>query len=75
MLIQQVLLDSLVESNKPIAVNTGSLTGHNSFLNTDGGGQDVGIDQVAPVERIGTEYIFVRGVGPDEVERPLNYCS
>ena len=65
------LIGSLVESNKPIAVNTGSLTGHNSFLNTDGGGQDVGIDQVAPVERIGTEYIFVRGVGPDEVERPL----
>ncbi|MCH1547203.1 MAG: IgGFc-binding protein, partial [Flavobacteriaceae bacterium] len=65
------LIGALVESDKPIAVNSGSLTGHNSFLDTDGGGQDVGIDQVAPVERIGTEYVFVRGVGPDEVERPL----
>ena len=65
------LIGALIESDKPIAVNSGSLTGHNSFLDTDGGGQDVGIDQVAPVERIGTEYVFVRGVGPDEVERPL----
>ncbi|MGY8919996.1 MAG: IgGFc-binding protein, partial [Flavobacteriales bacterium] len=65
------LIGTLIESDKPIAVNSGSLTGHNSFLNTDGSGQDIGIDQIAPVDRIGTEYIFVRGVGPDEVERPL----
>ena len=61
----------LVESDKSIAVNSGSLTGSNANLNEDGFGQDVGIDQVAPVERIGSEYIFVRGVGPDEIERPL----
>ena len=65
------LIGVLVESDKPIAVNSGSLTGHNSNINTDGGGQDIGIDQVAPVEKIGTEYIFVRGIGPNEVERPL----
>ncbi|MED5354286.1 MAG: gliding motility protein, partial [Bacteroidota bacterium] len=61
----------LVESDKPIAVNSGSLTGSNANLDDGDYGQDVGIDQVAPVERIGSEYIFVRGVGPDEIERPL----
>jgi hypothetical protein len=65
------LIGALVESDKPIAVNSGSLTGHNSNIDTDGGGQDIGIDQVAPLDRVGSEYIFVRGVGPDEVERPL----
>ena len=61
----------LVESDKPIAVNSGSITGSNANLDDGNYGQDVGIDQVAPVERIGSEYIFVRGVGPDEIERPL----
>jgi len=61
----------LVESDKPIAVNCGSITGSNANLDDGDYGQDVGIDQVAPVERIGSEYIFVRGVGPDEIERPL----
>ena len=65
------LIGVLVESDKPIAVNSGSLTGSNSNLDTSPGGQDGGIDQIAPVERIGEEYIFVRGLGPDEIERPL----
>ena len=65
------LIGALVSADKPVAVNAGSLTGANSNLQADGGGQDIGIDQVAPVEKIGTEYIFVRGIGPDEVERPL----
>ena len=64
------LIGALVESDKPIAVNAGSFTGSNSNYN-EGGGQDVGIDQVAPANIIGDEYIFVRGLGPDEVERPL----
>ncbi len=64
------LIGALVESDKPIAVNAGTFTGSNSNYN-EGGGQDVGIDQVAPANIIGDEYIFVRGLGPDEVERPL----
>ena len=64
------LIGALIESDKPIAVNSGSFTGSNSNYN-EGGGQDVGIDQVAPANIIGDEYIFVRGLGPDEVERPL----
>jgi len=65
------LIGTLVVSDKPVAVNSGSFNGSNTILQEAGGGQDIGIDQVAPVERIGTEYIFVRGIGPDEVERPL----
>mgnify|MGYP005722107601 FL=1 len=64
------LIGTLIESDKPIAVNSGSFTGSNSNYN-EGGGQDLGIDQVAPASIIGSEYIFVRGLGPDEVERPL----
>ena len=65
------LIGTLVVSDKPVAVNSGSFNGSNTILQEAGSGQDIGIDQVAPVERIGTEYIFVRGIGPDEVERPL----
>ena len=64
------LIGTFIESDKPIAVNSGSFTGSNSNYN-EGGGQDLGIDQVAPANIIGSEYIFVRGLGPDEVERPL----
>ncbi|MAW67853.1 MAG: gliding motility protein, partial [Flavobacteriales bacterium] len=64
------LIGTLIESDKPIAINSGSFTGSNSNYN-EGGGQDLGIDQVAPASIIGNEYIFVRGLGPDEVERPL----
>ena len=64
------MIGTFIESDKPIAVNSGSFTGSNSNYN-EGGGQDLGIDQVAPASIIGSEYIFVRGLGPDEVERPL----
>lgn len=65
------LIGVLVESDKPIAVNSGSITGSNANTTTDSNGQDAGIDQIVPLERIGTEYIFVRGIGPDQIERPL----
>ena len=67
------LIGALVESNKPIVVNCGSLNGSNS----NGGGRDAGIDQIAPLETISiedqdfSEYIFVRGNGYDDIERPL----
>ena len=64
------LIGTFIESNKPIAVNSGSFTGSNANFD-DSTGQDIGIDQLVPAEIIGNEYIFVRGLGPDEVERPL----
>ena len=64
------LIGALIESDKPIAVNSGSYTGSNSLIGSDTG-QDIGIDQLVPSDVVGDEYIFVRGLGPDEVERPL----
>ena len=64
------LIGALIESDKPIAVNSGSFTGSNSLIGSNTG-QDIGIDQLVPSDVVGDEYIFVRGLGPDEVERPL----
>lgn len=57
------LLGSLIESNdtdKPIVVNTGSAWG--SFGTTDGNA-DYGFDQIVGADRIGKEYILVKGAG------------
>lgn len=52
------LMGTLVTSSKPIAVNCGSWwAGHPNA------GIDIGIDQVAPLEWIGTEHVLVRGDG------------
>ena len=67
------LIGALVTSNKPIIVNCGSFNGSNS----NGNGRDAGIDQIAPLQTISvdgqvhSEYIFVRGNGYDDIERPL----
>lgn len=61
------LLGALIQSDKPIAVNCGSFAGSNG----DTGNLDLGFDQIVSAERTGTEYIFVRGIGPDNIERPL----
>lgn len=67
------LIGALVSANKPVAVNCGSFNGSNS----NGGGRDAGIDQIAPLETITidgqdfSEYIFVRANGYDDIERPL----
>lgn len=62
------LIGALVKSNKPIAVNCGSYGGTNGNIN---GNLDLGFDQIVPASKIGNEYIFVRGVGIDIIERPL----
>jgi len=61
------LIGCLVNSNKPIVVNCGSTNG--SFHN--GGGRDYGIDQIADLSKVGTEYIFVKGAGNNEWENVL----
>lgn len=53
------LIGTLVRSNKPIVVNSGSTNG--SFHNGDG--RDYGFDQIADFSRVGREYIFVKGFG------------
>ncbi|WP_298487694.1 T9SS type B sorting domain-containing protein [uncultured Maribacter sp.] len=61
------LIGSLVTSDKPIVVNCGSTNG--SFSN--GSGRDYGIDQIAGLSKIGTEYILVKGDGSNEWENIL----
>lgn len=59
---------ALITSTKPIAVNTGNaLAGMSSEFE----GQDFTLDQIVPVEQVGTEYILVKGNGSDNVEKPL----
>ena len=61
------LIGTLIESDKPIVVNSGSANG--SFHN--GNGRDYGIDQIVDFSSVGDEYIFVRGDGTDAFENIL----
>ncbi|WP_051605761.1 T9SS type B sorting domain-containing protein [Polaribacter sp. Hel_I_88] len=61
------LIGTLINADKPIIVNTGSANG--SFHN--GGGRDYGIDQIVGADKIGTDYIFVKGNGNNDWENVL----
>ena len=63
---RDALIGVLVSSDKPIAVNCGSFAGTNATTNID-----LGFDQIVPVERTGTEYIFIKSSGQDPVENVL----
>lgn len=72
------MIGALVESDKPVVVNSGSFAGSNSTListfqdgTTGPAGRDVGFDQIVPFEKTGKEYIFVKGLGIDEIERVI----
>jgi gliding motility-associated-like protein len=66
------LIGALITSNKPIAVNCGSYGGSNG---PNVNSSDIGFDQIVSAgtdyNRIGNEYIFIKGAGIDSVERPL----
>ncbi|MDP5106799.1 MAG: gliding motility protein, partial [Polaribacter sp.] len=64
---RDALIGTLITSDKPIVVNTGSANG--SFHN--GGGRDYGIDQIVGLDKVGKEYIFVKGDGNDGWENVL----
>jgi hypothetical protein len=64
------IIGTLIESNKPIVVSCGAATG--SFAVGDSsGGQDYGIDQIVGADKVGSEYIFVKGEGGDSWENIL----
>ena len=63
------MIGALVESDKPVVVNSGSFCGSNNSLS--GQGRDVGFDQIVPFSKTGKEYIFVKGLGTNEIERVL----
>lgn len=58
---------SLIESTGDLVVNVGSHTGGvlaNNF-------RDIGVDQIVPMNSLGTQYILVRGNGLDEMENVI----
>ncbi|MFC4738366.1 IgGFc-binding protein, partial [Flavobacterium ponti] len=55
-----------VTSTRPIAVNTGNITS-----NPATGGNDICLDQIVPVERVGMEYVVVKGNGTNLTELPI----
>jgi gliding motility-associated-like protein len=63
------IIGALVESDKPVVVNSGSFGGSNNSSPING--RDIGFDQIVPIEKTGTEYIFVKGLGTDDIERIL----
>jgi trimeric autotransporter adhesin len=68
------MIGALVSSDKPVVVNSGSFGGSNSTLIANNGiptGRDVGFDQIVSLEKTGKEYIFVKGIGSNELERVL----
>jgi len=72
------MIGALVVSDKPVVVNSGSFGGSNSIVlgQTQNGtlapvGRDVGFDQIVSLEKTGKEYIFIRGLGTNELERVL----
>lgn len=62
------LIGSLITSDKPIAVNCGSIGGTNGEMSNN---MDFGFDQIVSAERTGKEYIFIKSRGQDNVERAL----
>jgi len=60
-------IGALVNSDKPIIVNTGNALGGFSGSN----GRDYTIDQIVPVKEVGSEYIVVEGNGISTTERPM----
>lgn len=59
-------IGTLIESSKPIAVNSGNILG-----GIQSGRADICLDQIVSSSQIGNEYIFIEGNGTAEMELPL----
>lgn len=62
------LIGGRIQSNKPVVVNCGSATG--SF-GTIPNNSDYGFDQIVGSDKIGTEYILVKGDGGNNIEKVI----
>jgi gliding motility-associated-like protein len=60
-------MGGLLKSSKPVAVNCGSWVGAPVVFQA----HDIGIDQIAPFEKTGTEYILCKGNGSGVLEHPI----
>ncbi|AYN68728.1 DUF11 domain-containing protein [Euzebyella marina] len=57
-----------IESNRDIVISNG---GMNTGRQLNNGNRDAAIDQPVPENRLGKEYVFVRGNGTNDTEFPL----
>ena len=62
------IIGALIKSDKKIVVNCGSANG---TFHTSSGSKDYGIDQIVGADKIGKEYIFVKGFGSNGWENVL----
>ncbi|MCB0531648.1 MAG: gliding motility-associated C-terminal domain-containing protein [Lewinellaceae bacterium] len=60
-------MGALLRASKPVAVNCGSWVGAPVVDQAN----DIGIDQIAPFEQVGKEYILCRGNGSSILEHPV----
>lgn len=65
------LIGALIDSNKNIVVNSGSFGGTNDPSTNSNAGRDIGFDQIVGADKIGSDYIFIKGQGTDVLERVL----
>jgi gliding motility-associated-like protein len=65
------LIGALIESNNNVVVNSGSFGGTNDSTTLSNPGRDLGFDQIVGADKIGKEYIFIKGLGSDVLERVL----
>ena len=63
---KNAMIGTSIKSSKPIVVNTGSWTSGPYKA-----GQDIGIDQIVPIDQLRNEYIVMRGKGNSSTERPI----
>jgi len=62
------LMGAHITATKPIAVNTGSWLARAPHTSLD---HDIGFDQIIPERMLGKEYLFIKGEGVNELEKPV----
>ncbi len=61
-------MGALVTATRPVVVTSGSWMGAPVIYNQ---ANDIGVDQLLPLEQVGKEYILCMGNGPTSLERPI----